>query len=198
MVSKGWATAFDTFEDLVAFLGTKDITLNKLGLISKMKPDGSWKHRLIWDLLRSRVNSNLWQGERVVLPRLTDLAQDVVDLSRLGDGTHSVWLFGSDVSDAFHQIPLNASEQRFTVAQFQGKFYVFKVLVFGSGSAPTVWGRYAAWLGRSSCAVLHRYPFRMETYVDDPVYAASGPKTVARRSIATALLWAVIAGFPFA
>ena len=84
------------------------------------------------------------------------------------------------------------------MAKFQGKFYVFRVLVFGSGSAPTVWGRYAAWLGRSTCAVLNRFPFRMQMYVDDPVYSASGQQPEARLTIASALLWAACAGFPFA
>ncbi len=55
-----------------------------------------------------------------------------------------LWFFGLDVSDAFHQIPLKKNEWKFTTVSCNGKFYLFKVLVFGSGSAPTVWGRYAA------------------------------------------------------
>ena len=64
MTAKDWAWAVDTWEEVVRILGTSDITLNKLGLISKLKPDGSMKHCFIWDLLRSQVNRHLWQGHR--------------------------------------------------------------------------------------------------------------------------------------
>ena len=45
--------------------------MNRLALISKTKPDGSWKHRLVWDLRRSGVNMAILQGERVVQGSLT-------------------------------------------------------------------------------------------------------------------------------
>eukprot|EP00969_Alexandrium_andersonii_P097372 4297281-Alexandrium_andersonii.AAC.1 len=64
-----------------------------------MKPDGTWKHRIIWDLRRSRVNSLVRQGERIVLPRLLDVAQDALELlEAFGD---NVAFLGTDVSDAF-------------------------------------------------------------------------------------------------
>eukprot|EP00974_Lingulodinium_polyedra_P002336 217827-Lingulodinium_polyedra.AAC.1 len=72
MVDNGWAKRHDTFEALAQAVGTSAITLNKLGLVSKVKADGTMKHRLIWDLLRSGVNSLVRQGERIVLPRLAD------------------------------------------------------------------------------------------------------------------------------
>merc|ERR1711954_512426 len=109
----------------------------------------SWKHRIVWDMSASGVNAQIRAGERIVLPRAVDLVNDIVQASAFGD----VELIGVDISDAFHQIPLHASERRYTVACFQGKFYLFVVLVFGSKSAPTVWGRFSAWLGRSICAV---------------------------------------------
>ena len=40
-------------------------------------------------------------------------------------------LLGVDVSEAFHQVPLNGDEGPFTAAMFQNKLYIFKVLVFG-------------------------------------------------------------------
>eukprot|EP00974_Lingulodinium_polyedra_P084300 8161804-Lingulodinium_polyedra.AAC.1 len=72
MVDNGWAKRHASFDDLAQAVGTSAITLNKLGLVSKVKADGSTKHRLIWDLLRSGVNSLVRQGERIVLPRLAD------------------------------------------------------------------------------------------------------------------------------
>ena len=102
------------------------------------------------------------------------------------------------MADAFHQAPLHHQEARYTAALFRGKYYVFRVLVFGSGSSPTVWGRFAAFLGRSTSAVCPPSHLRMEIYVDDPVYAARGPRGAAAREIGIALVWAATMGFPFA
>ena len=79
-------------------------------------------------------------------------------------------MLGADVSEAFHQVPLHESERQFAVAALGGKYYVFKVLVFGSSSAPTVSGRCAALLGRSTAAVVGTDPLRLQVYVDDPLY----------------------------
>eukprot|EP00969_Alexandrium_andersonii_P021729 951284-Alexandrium_andersonii.AAC.1 len=68
----GWAEVFDSPGELAGALGTPWFPINRLALISKMKPGGTWKHRIIWDLRRSRVNSLVRQGERIVLPRLLD------------------------------------------------------------------------------------------------------------------------------
>ena len=92
--------------------------MNRLALISKLKPDGTLKHRLVWDLRRSGVNMAIF------------------------------CLMGTDVTEAFHQVPLHPSEQAYTVASVAGVFYVFRVLVFGSGSAPTVWGQIRCLLGK--------------------------------------------------
>ena len=47
---------FDTWEELCAAVGSTDIVLNKFGLITKTKFDGTVKYRIIWDLKDSRVN----------------------------------------------------------------------------------------------------------------------------------------------
>ncbi len=78
------------------------------------------KHRLAWDLLRSSVNSVVQQGERVVLPRVLDFVNDGWDLSQISN-RWDLHLLGTDISDAFHQVPLSPEECRFTAAFFQGK-----------------------------------------------------------------------------
>ena len=125
MVSKGWAQSHSSWSSLTCTLQTDDITLNKLALISKIKPDGSMKHRLVWDLLRSSVNSVVQQGERVVLPRVLDLVNDAWDLSQ-SSHPKDLHLFGTDISDAFHQVPLSPDEWRFTAASFQEVFMCSK------------------------------------------------------------------------
>ena len=56
MVENGWAVAAPTWEELIRQLGTDSIPINRLGLITKARQDGSLKHRIIWDLRRSLVN----------------------------------------------------------------------------------------------------------------------------------------------
>ena len=105
--------------------------------------------------------------------------------------------FGSsehDVSNAFHQIPLRQDEWSFTVAESAGKYYVFTVLVFGSASAPTVWGRYAAWIGRSTAAIVN--PERIQIYVDDPIFTIRGTLHDAAIEVSIALAWIMCCGFP--
>eukprot|EP00969_Alexandrium_andersonii_P320083 14141793-Alexandrium_andersonii.AAC.1 len=60
------------------------------------------KHRVVWDLQRSLVNGRVRQGERIVLPRLSDVIADTVDLLR-EFGAEQVGFLGTDVADAFHQ-----------------------------------------------------------------------------------------------
>ena len=105
MVHKGWAHKFPSWEGLADFLGTDQIALSKFALITKTKPDGTLKHRLIWDLLRSGVNGCIRQGERIVLPRLTDLIRDAHELMTAASFADEVALFGTDVADAFTRSP---------------------------------------------------------------------------------------------
>ena len=79
---KGFAKIFKSRFELETYLRTKQLVFNPLGLISKQKSDGSWKHRLIWDLLRSRVNEVVSQGERIVLPLLANVVDDLLTLLR--------------------------------------------------------------------------------------------------------------------
>eukprot|EP00969_Alexandrium_andersonii_P014927 652339-Alexandrium_andersonii.AAC.1 len=64
----------------------------------------------------------------------------------------------------------------FTVAVIGGVFYHFRVLVFGAASAPTVWGRFAAWLGRSIAVLADPRFLRAEIYVGDPLLVVGGPR----------------------
>jgi hypothetical protein len=122
MLDNKWAQSFDAKEEFHEYLNTTDIILSKLALIAKVKPDGSTKHHLIWDFLRSKVNSRIHQGERVILPRVSDFVEGILlDANDTRQPSHNspIWLFGIDISDAFHRIPFNDS---YTVACINGKF----------------------------------------------------------------------------
>ena len=76
----------------------------------------------------------------------------------------------------------------------QQKVLVYDVLVFGAVSSPTLWGRFASWLGRSLAAV--NPAVACQIYVDDPimVFDANNPK--GDKQITVSILWAAVAGFP--
>ena len=76
--------------------------------------------------------------------------------------------------------------------------YIFKALVLGSVSAPTVWGRYAARLGRCTMAISDPATLQMHIFVGDPVYIARGGGHATSLALSRALFWAVVAGFPLA
>ena len=126
-------------QEVVAALGSADITLNKLALLAKVRLDGSTKFRFIWDLLRSGVNSRIHQGERIILPRPLDVVQDALELALGMPHDESIFFLGTDVLDAFHQIPLRREEWRFTVSEFMG-FLSSK----SSSLAPAVHPRFGA------------------------------------------------------
>merc|ERR1712155_45662 len=110
----------------------------------------------------------------------------------------AILFFGTDVSDAFHQVPLHGREQKYTACIFEGRIYIFPVIVFGSASAPTVWGRFAAWAGRSLATLLPKRHIRPNIYVDDPLFCVAGAPEMAAPWVAQALLWLLAAGFPLA
>ena len=101
---KGHCRFFDSVEQLREYLGEDQVILTKLALVSKLKADGTYKHRLIWDLLRSDVNGAVTLLERIVLPRVQDAVDDAKDLRRLSLAELE-WLV-MDIADAFHNVPL--------------------------------------------------------------------------------------------
>ena len=77
-----------------------------LGTVSKQRPDGSWKHRLIQDLKANRVNAAVELPERMVLPRPVELATDLAQMAA-DQGPGDVIMVGIiDFADAFMSIPL--------------------------------------------------------------------------------------------
>ena len=76
---------------------------------------------------------------------------------------------------------------------------VFLSLVFGSGSSPTVWGRFAAMAGRLIAATFqYGDSLRTQIYVDDPIFVARGNQRDRTRSFTKALLCLAIFGYPLA
>eukprot|EP00435_Cladocopium_sp_Y103_P007486 s5761_g2.t1 len=110
----------------------------------------SWEHLLplhrlpplTLDIAKNGSLRNSCAGERIILPRLLDVANAAVDVYKAGS---TPWLAVIDVRDAFMNIPAGDDKFATTAAidpQGEGnKFVVFDTLVFGSASSPTLWGR---------------------------------------------------------
>ena len=104
--------------------------------------DGRIKIRLIHDLRRSLVNSQVSEEERLVLPRLSDLIRDVLDLLDLLQADEEVHIFGGDFRDVFKQLFVHAEERRFLAGEALGDIFTYAIIFFGIGSGALIW---AAW-----------------------------------------------------
>eukprot|EP00969_Alexandrium_andersonii_P332496 14693596-Alexandrium_andersonii.AAC.1 len=72
MVTQGWAVRCEDVASLREQFGVQVFPTNRLALISKLGPDNTMKHRIARDLRRALVNGLVRQGERIVLPRISD------------------------------------------------------------------------------------------------------------------------------
>ena len=96
-LDKGFCSLLSSHSEAEDLIGKK-ITLNKLGVIVKEK-DGKRNARVIWDLKESGVNSLCSQGERILLPKLSDVGSDVVDIYHSGGRPR---FLAVDIRDALH------------------------------------------------------------------------------------------------
>lgn len=125
----------------------------KLATLVKVKADGSTKTRFVADMRRSGVNGLAKADERIILPRGSDLIRDTLDIMEVSGP--EIEYFSADISDAFLNLGVTESERGFTVVRTMGEEYgSYRGVPFGLATAPLLWGRSAAWLGRATQAVL--------------------------------------------
>jgi hypothetical protein len=173
-----------------------------VALIVKEKPDGSLKSRLIIDLLRSGVNGDVVLKERVVLPRIADFVDGIVDLMEYDldsplDDDEWYDLATVDFEDAFHTILLREADRGVMAFKTLKGWAVFTRLCCGMAGAPIVWCRTSAAGCRLCQACFKPRELRIQCYVDDPALAVRG--TPGQRSwlMGSALLFWVVLGFNF-
>ena len=133
--------------------------------------------------------------ERVTLPRLVDAVANILELMR--EGLEPV-LAAVDIENAFHNV-LVGDDKKYTVAvadmeSGRQAHIIYDVLVFGARSSPTVWGRYAAFLGRALAATFKECRFQI--YVDDPLLVFPGVDGQAPEWLAKILVFTKTLGFP--
>ena len=193
-VQRGWCRILPDVDAAKAELGD-DIIINKLGVIVKFSEQGKKKARIIWDLRQSGANLRCNHAERIVLPKLTDVASAAQRV--YGKGSEP-WLLALDVADAFLNIPVSGDKAMTLSAKpdetGRNHVIVCDTLVFGAKSSPTIWGRFAAFLGRSIAAV---EPLaNTQIYVDDAAVVLEGNQMEAAQAGTNVLLWAAVCGFP--
>ena len=153
------------------------------------------KSRIIWDMRESKVNERCDPAERIILPRLLDVVTETIDLQAKGEKP----IFAAiDIQDAFHNVP-SGKDKKYAAARCemedgQDKFIVYDVLVFGSKSSPTIWGRFAAYLGRIVCSILPE--IGMQVYVDDPIFVLPNSNKESVKIFTLVLLILKIFGYP--
>ena len=77
---EGYAVKYESWLDVIEALG--EVLVSKLGCIVKTREDGTLKVRNVLDLRRSGYIDGVQLKERIVLPRVKDLVEDVCDLKR--------------------------------------------------------------------------------------------------------------------
>ena len=166
----------------------------KLATLVKTKQDGTAKVRFIADMLRSGVNGITKAAERIVLPRGSDVVQDALELQE--EWGSDVEFFTADVTDAFLNLGITEPERGHAIISTgQGRYAAYRGVPFGLATAPLLWGRAAAWIGRATQAIHSPWAYRGHIYVDDPVAIVTGTKETRTHSIAKTLtLWSALGG----
>ena len=178
---------------------------SKLACILKLRADGSTKVRFIIDLLRSGVNGLCKVPQRVVLPRVQDVAEDVLDLLEC---QYNPWLWQADASgmedlgvemgcvdftDAFYTLHACENEQGYFAFVVDLVWHIFTRIPFGLVSAPLLWARVAASACRLAQCMFRPHELRLQCYVDDPAFAVAGPAAVRRHLVGLLLLfWSIL------
>ena len=164
----------------------------KIATLVKARQDGTHKIRFIVDMLRSGVNALTKAEERIVLPRGADLVRDILDLLECRSGP--VEILTADFSDAFLNLGIKERERgNVVIRTASGTYAAYAGVPFGLATAPLLWGRAAAWLGRTAQALHNKWDQRMQIYVDDPALVARGSRAQRTWTFARTLLyWAAL------
>ena len=191
-VQQGWLSEFASLAELETYVQGRPI-LSKFACISKERPDGSIKRRIIMDSKASGVTAASRKQYRAVLPRQTDLMQGTLHLQSLAKPAEAVWYLVQDAVDAYWQVRLQPQERKYYCAMLRrpGKkptFLAYNRTPQGSRGAPLSWTILYGLICRLAFSTL-RCPVtpdsqRMEVYVDDPVCLLLGTEPECKQQAA--------------
>ena len=122
-----------------------------------------------------------------------------MDLWESAEGaSETVEFLVADIKDAFLQLKLAEHERAYTTVTDGEHYYAYVGMPFGLASAPLVWGRVAAWIGRLGQSVSMPQELRAQVSVDDPILAASGTPRLRQRALSRVMLLWMAMGAKFA
>ena len=180
-VYPSWAAVREKFGNVV---------VSKMAALVKEREDGTKKLRLIIDMRRSHVNAHARVHERIVLPRITDMINDALALQSLTESDEELDMTVLDWADAFHSMGVAPAEFPHQIVKgFEGTYIGYETVLFGGAGSPGVWGRAAAFLGRSGQAMFGADEARIQVYVDDPWSIWRGAAEDRARHFGYLLLW---------
>ena len=178
LIDTGYVKVFDDLEACQEWLGGPPLT-SKLAMVTKTRPDGAIKRRLIQYCRESGANLLARKGGRVQLPRPTDLVDDSLYLLSRSKG-EEVEALVLDFKDWFYSVPLQHEERRYFTTAYREKaggplrYIVFLTQTQGGKNAPIVCGRVAVLIGRLSQSLFRADRARLQVYVDDPCFLMAG------------------------
>ena len=142
------------------------------------------------------MNSRVKLTERVVLPRLRDARDCILELmQRYG----REWeLMGLDFSGAFTQLFVAPRERKYLTGAALNGYFVYSTIMFGILSGPLVWGRNAAMLMRITSVMVMYKPVRTECFVDDLLVAVAGSKAERTKYLLYVILLWLALGYKLA
>ena len=145
-MDSGYVKVCNSYSDCKAWLGAEPRP-SKLALLERVKNNKN-KYRLILDCKRGPggdvqqgVNQGSRLAERIILPRGSDVTEDLLALAALDNSGRDIEMMILDFTDAFFQVELRRSERPFFVASFKKKWLVFLTIAPGYKNAPLIWGR---------------------------------------------------------
>ena len=103
-----------------------------------------------------------------------------------------------DFVDAFVSIFLRNDERRFSCADTETCFIVWRVLGFGGKAFLLLFCRVASWRSRTSQAMFDENELRLQVYLDDPAVTVTGSQEVECARCDVLLLWWLVFGIPLA
>lgn len=167
LVEDGRAERVENWKQVVDLVG-EDAKLTQLACIVKVK-DGKEKVRLVVGMRRSGINGQMVLLERVVLPRIPDVAASCRELLKFASSYDQLEFLVCDFSDAFYTLKLHESERKWVICKgLDSSYFVMKCVCFGLACGPLLWARLASWAMRLAQSVALSHESRLQCYVDDP------------------------------
>ena len=173
LVADGRAELVASWQEVTDAVGPH-AKLTKLACIIKQRGDVE-KVRLLVDMRRSGINGLMDLRERIVLPRISDVADSLRHIVRdpRNRGCTPEFMI-ADFSDAFYTLEVHPDERGYIVVKGSKGFFLLKVICFGLACGPVLWGRVAAAIMRLGQAATRDPEGRVQCFVDDPLMIAMG------------------------